>query len=77
MGSSDHLHLVERLTRVSPDRLDYAITIDDPITWAKPWTVVIRLKRSAERLFEYACHEGNYEVLRDMFAAARAREKNP
>jgi hypothetical protein len=30
MGSSDHLHLVERLTRVAPDRIDYAITIDGP-----------------------------------------------
>jgi hypothetical protein len=76
MNSSDHLHLVERLTRVSVDRLDYQITIDDPTTWTKPWTVVIRLKRSGERLFEYACHEGNYEILRDMFAAARVRDKS-
>jgi len=75
MGSSDRLHLVERFTRVSPERLDYQITIDDPTTWTKPWTALIRLKRSSERLFEYACHEGNYEILRDMFAAARAREK--
>jgi hypothetical protein len=72
MGSSDHLHLVERLTRVAPDRIDYEITIDDPTTWTKPWTAVIRLKRSAERLFEYGCHEGNYEVIRGMLAAARA-----
>jgi hypothetical protein len=74
MGSSDHLHLVERLTRVAPDRIDYAITVDDPTTWTKPWTAVIRLKRSAERLFEYGCHEGNYEVVRGMLAAARAIE---
>ena len=74
MGSSDHLHLVERFTRVSPDRIDYEITVDDPTTWTKPWTAVIRLKRSAERLFEYACHEGNYEILRGMFAAAHARD---
>src|SRR5262245_10039612 len=75
MGSSDQLHLVERLTRVSPDRLDYEITIDDQTTWTKPWTAVIRLKRSGERLYEYACHEGNFEILRNMFAGARAREK--
>jgi hypothetical protein len=76
MGSSDHLHLVERFTRVAPDRLDYEITIDDPTTWTKPWTAIIRLKPSSERLFEYACHEGNYEVIRNMFAAARASERN-
>ena len=74
MGSSDHLHLVERLTRVAPDRIDYEITVDDSTTWTKPWTAVIRLKRSAERLFEYGCHEGNYEVVRGMLAAARAIE---
>jgi hypothetical protein len=72
MGSSDHLHLVERFTRVAADRIDYQITVDDPATWTKPWTVVIRLKQSAERLYEYACHEGNYEILRNMLAGARA-----
>ena len=75
MGSSDHLHLVERFTRVALDRIDYQITIEDPTTWTKPWTAVIRLKQSAERLFEYACHEGNYEILRDIFAGARATER--
>jgi hypothetical protein len=75
MGSSDHLHLVERFTRVALDRIDYALTIDDPTTWTAPWTAVIRLKRSAERLFEYACHEGNFEIIRDIFAAARAAER--
>jgi hypothetical protein len=74
MGSSDHLHLVERLTRVAPDRIDYEITVDDSTTWTKPWTAVIRLKRSPERLFEYGCHEGNFEIVRGMLAAARAIE---
>jgi hypothetical protein len=74
MGSTDYLHLVERFTRVAPDRIDYAITVDDPTTWTKPWTAVIRLKRSAQRLYEYACHEGNYEIVRGMFGAARAKD---
>jgi hypothetical protein len=76
MGSSDQLHLVERFTRVAADRIDYQITVDDPTTWTKPWTAVIRLKQSAERLFEYACHEGNFEILRGMFAGARANDKD-
>jgi hypothetical protein len=75
MGSSDHLHLIERFTRVAADRIDYQITVDDPTTWTKPWTAVIRLKQNADRLYEYACHEGNYEILKDIFAGARAREK--
>ena len=75
MGSSDGLHLVERFTRVAPDRIDYQIEIDDPTMWTKPWTAVIRLKQSDARLYEYACHEGNHEIVRDMLAGARASEK--
>jgi hypothetical protein len=59
-GSSDGLHLVERYTRVGPDTLNYEMTITDPTTWTKPWTVLIPLKRSEDVIFEYACHEGNY-----------------
>ena len=76
MGASDHLHLVERLTRVAPDRIDYQMTIDDPTTWTRPWTAIIWLKKSPARLYEYACHEGNFEIMRNMFAAARARERD-
>jgi hypothetical protein len=75
LGSSDRLHLVERLTRVAADRIEYQITIDDPTTWTKPWTAVIRLKRSEAHLYEYACHEGNFEIVHDMLSAARASEK--
>jgi hypothetical protein len=75
MGSSDHLHVVERLTRVAADRLEYQITIDDPTMWTRPWTAVIRLKRSDAHLYEYACHEGNFDIVYDMLSAARAAEK--
>jgi hypothetical protein len=75
MGSSDRLHLVERLTRVGPDTLDYQVTIDDSTTWTRPWTVLIHLERSTQPLYEYACHEGNYEVVKNMLAGARASER--
>ncbi len=72
MGSSEHLHLVERFTRISPDGITYDVTIDDPTTWTRSWTVEIHLKRTKASLYEYACHEGNYEVMRGILAAARA-----
>jgi hypothetical protein len=72
MGASENLHLVERLTRVSPDGITYRVTIDDPTTWTRSWTVEIHLKRTKASLYEYACHEGNYEVMRGMLAAARS-----
>ena len=72
MGSSDQLHLVERLTRISPDGITYDVTIDDPTTWTRAWTVEIHLKRTKTTLYEYACHEGNYEVMSGMLAASRS-----
>jgi hypothetical protein len=75
LGSSDHLHLVERLTRVAADRIEYQITVDDPTMWTRPWTAMIRLKRSDAHLYEYACHEGNFEIVHDMLSAARSAEK--
>jgi hypothetical protein len=72
MGASEHLHLVERLTRISSDGITYEVTIDDPTVWTRSWTVEIHLKRTKASLYEYACHEGNYEVMRGILAAARS-----
>jgi hypothetical protein len=75
MGSGEHLHLVERFTRVAPDRIDYRMTLADTTTWTKPWTVVIRLKQTPAPIYEYACHEGNLEVMHGVLAGARVNEK--
>ncbi len=75
MGSAENLHLVERFTRVAPDRIDYRITLDDPTTWTKPWTAVIRLRRTQEKIYEVACHEGNHYSMQGVLAGARAQEK--
>jgi hypothetical protein len=74
MGSGEHLHLVERFSRVAPNRIDYEMTLADPTTWTKPWTVVIRLKESQATIYEYACHEGNLEVMHGILGGARAAE---
>jgi hypothetical protein len=36
---SEDLHLVERYTRVSKDRIDFEATIEDPKVLTKPWTI--------------------------------------
>jgi hypothetical protein len=71
--SSDKLHVTERFTRSGPETLKYEITIDDPETWTKPWSLMIPLRRSAP-VYEYACHEGN-EGLAGILAGARAGER--
>jgi hypothetical protein len=75
MGSAENLHLTERLTRVAPDEIRYEITVDDPTTWTKPWTAVIRLKQTPDKIYEFACHEGNFTVMEGMLTPARAEEK--
>ena len=73
-GSHENLHVVERFTRVSPNRINYEISVDDQTTWTKPWAVMIPLKLAHEEVYEYACHEGN-EGMTGILAGARAQEK--
>jgi hypothetical protein len=71
--SSEKLHVIERFTRMGPETLKYEITIDDPDTWTKPWSLMIPLQRSADPIYEYACHEGNVGM-EGILAGARAEE---
>jgi hypothetical protein len=73
-GSSANTHLIERFTRTDADTLLYEFTVDDPTVWTRPWTAAIPTWKSEERIYEYACHEGNY-ALAGILAGARADEK--
>ena len=72
-GSTPDVKLTERYTRVSPDFIHWEITVDDPATWTKPYTFMIRLKKANAQIYEYACHEGNY-AMEGILAGARAEE---
>ena len=74
-GSSERLRLVERFTPIDDGHVEWAVTFDDPATWARPWTFAMRLTKVGpeEALFEYACHEGNY-AMRNLLSIARAEE---
>ena len=72
--SSEQLHVVERFSRTGPETVKYEITINDPGTWTKPWSLMIPLRKVDHPLYEYACHEGNYG-LAGILAGARAEEK--
>ena len=72
--SSEKLHVVERFTRTEPEVLQYEITIDDPDTWTKPWTLMIPLRTSSHPVYEYACHEGN-SAMTGIMAGARAEDR--
>ena len=74
-GSTENLHLVERFTRVAPDMIHYQITVNDPTTWTKPWTAVVHLTSSKDLLYESACHEGNFDIMRDVLLGVQAEER--
>jgi hypothetical protein len=63
-GSRENLHLVERFTRTGPTTLEYAVTIEDPTVWTRPWTAKEEFNRQSgeeNRLYyEPRCVEGNY-----------------
>jgi hypothetical protein len=49
------------------------VTVEDPDTWARPWTAALDLRLQTSGMFEYACHEGNY-AMKNMLTASRAGE---
>jgi hypothetical protein len=60
---SDELHIVERYTRVSRDRIDYEVTMQDPQVLTKPWILKSSLMlREGTRLQEYVCAENNLDL---------------
>jgi len=73
-GTGPNMVLTERFTRVAPDRVVYQYTINDPESFAQPWSAVIPMKKTDQPMFEYACHEGNYSMF-TMLEGARAAEQ--
>jgi len=77
MGANpDTYKITERFTRVDATTLNYEFTIEDPMTWTKPWTARIPWTRidPDEQMYEYACHEDNYDMVH-FLGGAREREK--
>jgi len=73
-GSSENLHVVERISRIDDKTLLYRFTVEDPTTWATPWTGEYTWPVTDEQMFEYACHEANY-ALGNILRGARQRDR--
>jgi hypothetical protein len=74
-GSSDQAVITERFDLIGPDKIKYAFTIEDPLTYSRSWTGELALNRkpAEEVMYEYACHEGNY-AFSGIMAGARRQE---
>jgi hypothetical protein len=72
-GAWKELKVTERFTRVGSHRILYQFKVQDPTVWNTSWGGEYEFSASKGRVFEYACHEGNY-ALSNMLAGARADE---
>lgn len=62
-GIARNMHLIERFTRVSDDKVEYEFTVNDPQAFVAPVTVLVPMLKMEEEVYEYACHEGNYGMV--------------
>jgi hypothetical protein len=66
--------VIERFTRISPTEIEYEFEVDDPKTFTKVWRGVMVFNAAQGKIYEYACHEGNY-ALPGILAGARKAEE--
>lgn len=61
-GADENLHVIERFTRLDDGTLLYQFEVDDPSIWTESWSGEISWEPTDEKVYEYACHEGNYAM---------------
>ena len=54
------MHVVERFSRLEDGNVLYNFTVEDDTVWTAPWTGEYVWRVGEEKVYEYACHEGNY-----------------
>jgi hypothetical protein len=69
--TTPNMKVTERFTRVSDDRIDYEMTIEDPEVLTDKWTVSYPMFLDPKyQFYEYACNEDNSAV-RNFITASR------
>jgi hypothetical protein len=71
--ATEALEVTERFRRTDDGTLLYSFMVEDPNTWTQPWGGEYPWPASADRVYEYACHEGNY-AMEGMLKGARILE---
>ncbi len=62
-GMSKQAMVTERINWIDENTLDYDFTVEDPLSWDQTWSARVPMRRSADPVYEYACHEGNHGLL--------------
>ena len=76
LSLSDRARVTERFTRTGAAEISYLFEVDDPTLFTRPWRGEMVFRPAEGRMFEYACHEGNYS-LPSILAAARQGNQEP
>jgi hypothetical protein len=71
---SDKGVVIERFKRVSDVEIDYQFEVNDPVNYSQVWKGQMPLRKSKEKVFEYACHEGNYALPGILRGMAQGRD---
>ena len=71
--ADENLKVTERFTLTEENGLVYAFTVDNSTVWTEPWSGDYPWPRTEDKVFEYACHEGNY-ALGNIMRGARMLE---
>ena len=70
---SEKARVTERFTRTSDRQITYEFQVEDPVYYTASWRAEESLNARKERVYEYACHEGNY-AMPGILGGARAQE---
>jgi hypothetical protein len=54
--------VTERFTRIAQNELLYQFSVEDPVHYTQAWSGEYSFKPAKGRIYEYACHEGNYSM---------------
>jgi hypothetical protein len=73
-GPEDDMKVIERFTRVSPQQILYQFEVVDPAAFSAPVKGEEAFNFTKDKIYEYACHEGNY-AMTGILAGARQAEK--
>lgn len=65
--------ITERFSRYAENEMLYQFTVDDSNLYSQPWTAELSYYPLDGRMYEYACHEGNY-AMPGILAGARREE---
>jgi len=74
-GASRNLQVTEKFRKNKDGSLHYSFTVNDPTVWTKSWSGEYPWPTSDDKVFEYACHEGNY-ALGNIMRGARRMEND-